>query len=57
MGTVCTTATRQEIDKIQLIDGSYTTDDAFALIRNSFGSYADAVVMINIQESIDNIEW
>lgn len=57
MKTVCTTAARQEIDKIQLMDGSYTSDDAFALIRNSFGSYADAVIMINIQESIDNIEW
>lgn len=57
MEKVCTTAAKQEIDKIQLIDGGYTSDAKFALIRNSFGSYADAVVMINIQESMDNIEW
>lgn len=57
MKAVCTTAAKQEIDKIQLIDGGYTSNDTFALIRSSFAGYADAVVMTNIQESIDNIEW
>ncbi len=57
MEKVCTTAAKQEIDKIQLIEGGYTSDAKFALILNSFGSYADTVLMMNIQESIDNIEW
>lgn len=57
METVCMTAAKQEIDKIELVEGGYTSDDAFALIRDSFGKYADAVVMMKMQEGIDNIEW
>lgn len=57
MKTVCMTATKQEIDKIQLIDGGYSSDGKYASIRRSFGKYADEVVMMNIQESMDNIEW
>ena len=57
MEKVCTTAVKQEIDKIQLADGSYTSDAKFALIRSSFGKYADAVVIDNIQQSMDNMEW
>lgn len=57
MEKVCTTAAKQEINKIQLIDGGYTSDAEFALIRSSFGKYADAVVMDSIQQSMDNMEW
>lgn len=54
---VCKTAAKQEIDKIQLTDGGYTSDAKYALIRKYFGKYADAVVMDNIQQSVDNMEW
>lgn len=57
MEKVCKTAAKQEIDKIQLIDGGYTSDAKYAVIRSSFGKYADAVVIGNIQQSIDDMEW
>ena len=57
METVCMAAAEQELDKIELVGGGYTSEDAYTLIRSSFGKYADAVVMMKIQESMDNIEW
>ncbi len=57
LNTVCMAAAKQELDKIELVEGGYTSEDAYTLIRTSFGKYADAVVIMKIQESIDNIEW
>lgn len=54
---VCKIAAKQELNKIQLVDGGYTSDAKYALIRKSFGKYADAVVIDNIQQSMDNMEW
>lgn len=57
METVCMAAAKQELDKIELAEGGYTSEDTYMLIRSSFGKYADAVVLGNIQQSIDSIEW
>lgn len=57
MKAVCTTAAKQELDKIELVEGGYTSEAKYALIRSSFGKYVDAVVMDNIQQSMDNMEW
>lgn len=54
---ICMTAAKQEIDEIELKEGGYTSDDDFTLILDSFGKYADAVVIEKIQESVDSIEW
>ena len=55
--TACYAGAKQEIDKLVLLDSGYVEKDTFELITNSFGRYADAVLMMSIQESIDNIEW
>lgn len=55
--TVCMAAAKQELDKIELVEGGYTSDAKYALIRKSFGKYADAVAMNNIQQSINSMEW
>ena len=57
METVCMAAANQEIDKIELVEDGYTSEDAYALVHSSFGKYANAAVRIKIQESIDDIEW
>lgn len=57
MKTVCMAAAKQELDKIELAEGGYTSEEAYTLIRKSFGKYADAVVMDNVQQSMDNMEW
>ena len=54
---VCMTAAKQEFDKLQSIEDDPDSKKDYLLIHDSFGSYAHAVAMIKIQESMDNIEW
>lgn len=57
METVCTAAVKQELDKLELVEGDYNPKEDYVLIHDSFGKYAHAAAMMKIQESIDNMEW